>query len=42
MVSSAKQSLDGITSRGLLSPFIRMEQSGFNAETSLKGLTYDE
>ena len=42
MVFSAKQSLDGLTNHGPLSQFIRMEQSGLNAETSLKDLTYDE
>ena len=31
-----------VNDHGPLSQFIRMEQSGLNAETSLKDLTYDE
>jgi hypothetical protein len=34
-----KHSPDGITNHGPLSQFIRMEQSGLNAETSLKVLS---
>ena len=38
----AKQSLDGLTNHVPLSQFIRMEQSGLDAETSPRDLTFNE
>ena len=42
MVFFAKQSLDGLTNHVPLSQFIRMEQSGLDAETSPRDLTFNE